>query len=232
MYAPSMPDDARVGDVSRDGDESAEPGGTWPAKRELASELRALLSCVAKSASSEEELQAAVISIRQLVGSLGAQTEDAEIETISDTEIQGMDDFMDRSPIVGLSNPMAPPAELKPDFEARVVRGRVTFGAQYEGAPGVVHGGYIAATFDEALGMATVFSGEPGLTGELTVRYRRPTPLLVPLAFEASYVRSEGRRIYTTGTVRVGDTVTAECDGLFIRVDRSKFAELKRAKQG
>jgi acyl-coenzyme A thioesterase PaaI-like protein len=177
-------------------------------------------------------LHEAVASVRKLVGTLGAQTADGEVEGASDTPIKGMEDFMDRSPIVGLSNPMAPPVELTPDFAARVVRGRVTFTAQYEGAPGVVHGGYVAAALDEALGMATIFSGEPGMTGELTVRYRRPTLLGVPLVLEASFLRSEGRRIYCTGEVRDGDTVTAECDGLFIRVNRSKFEELQRAKKG
>ena len=225
-----MPGDSFLEGTSRIGQENTEAAGTWPAKRKLAQELRDLLSCVAKSASSEEELRAAAASVRQLVGTLGAQTADAEIEGGSAPTIEGMEDFMDRSPIVGLSNAMAPPAELTPDFEARVVRGRVTFGAQYEGAPGVVHGGYVAAALDEALGMATIFSGDPGLTAELTVRYRRPTPLLVPLAIEATFVRSEGRRIYATGTVHAGDTVTAECNGLFIRVDRSKFAELQREK--
>jgi acyl-coenzyme A thioesterase PaaI-like protein len=48
---------------------------------------------------------------------------------------------------------------------------------QYEGPPGAAHGGIVAAFLDEILG-GTVLraTGRSGVTGELTVRYRRPVP--------------------------------------------------------
>ena len=62
-----------------------------------------------------------------------------------------------------------------------MIKGTVTFGSAYEGPPGHVHGGYVAAAFDELLGMTQSLGGMPGMTGTLTVRYRRPTPLRTEL---------------------------------------------------
>ena len=47
--------------------------------------------------------------------------------------------------MVGLANPLAPPMTMEADEEAKVIRGEVHFGRAYEGAPGCVHGGYLAA---------------------------------------------------------------------------------------
>ena len=125
--------------------------------------------------------------------------------------------FFDRSPIIGTANPLAAPIRLQ--IEDDLVRGTATFGAAYEGPPGCVHGGFLAAAFDEVLGMAQSLGGNPGMTGTLTIRYRKPTPLQVPLRFEGRLVRVEGRKIFTAGSCSVGDMVTAEAEAIFISVD-------------
>ena len=79
------------------------------------------------------------------------------------------------------------------------VHGTAVFGAAYEGPPGCVHGGFIAASFDEVLGMTQSMTGHPGMTGTLTIRYRRPTPLHAEIRFEAELDRVEGRKIFTVG---------------------------------
>jgi hypothetical protein len=124
-------------------------------------------------------------------------------------------DYLPRSPIVGESSPLAPPIEW--EWQPPKILGRVVFGAAYEGPPNFVHGGIIALAFDEMLGMANIASGHPGMTGTLTVRYRRPTPLYKEVAFEAWVVKVEGRRIATRGTLSDDDVLCAECDGLFIQ---------------
>jgi acyl-coenzyme A thioesterase PaaI-like protein len=124
-------------------------------------------------------------------------------------------DYLPRSPIVGESSPLAPPIAWE-WVPPRIV-GHVVFGAAYEGPPGYVHGGIIALAFDEMLGMANIASGHPGMTGTLTVRYRRPTPLYREVDFEAWTVKVEGRRIATRGTLSHDGTLCAECDGLFVQ---------------
>jgi acyl-coenzyme A thioesterase PaaI-like protein len=138
--------------------------------------------------------------------------------------------FFDHSPLMGLANPLAAP--LRPEFTEDRVICRAVFGTAYEGPPGAVHGGFVAAAFDEVLGMAQSLGGAPGMTGTLTIRYRRPTPLHEELRFEGTLDRVDGRKIFTSGRCYAGDTLTAEAEGLFIRVDFSKIAELmdQRAK--
>ena len=137
--------------------------------------------------------------------------------------------FFDHSPMIGRANPLAPPIELW--VEEDTMHGRATFGAAYEGPPGCVHGGYVAAAFDEVLGSVQSLSGSPGMTGRLTVHYRSPTPLHAELHFEGRIDRIDGRKIFTTGTLHAGDRLCAEAEGLFISINVSKFAELKAMRE-
>ncbi len=130
--------------------------------------------------------------------------------------------MLDRSPIIGLGNPVAPPLTFA--VEGDRVIGRGSFGLQYEGPPGCVHGGFVAAAFDEVLGMAQSFTGKPGMTGTLTVRYRKPTPLHRDLRFEAWVDRVEGRKIFASATLHHGELFCAEAEGIFVSVDFEKFA--------
>ncbi|CAN5618160.1 PaaI family thioesterase [soil metagenome] len=136
--------------------------------------------------------------------------------------------FFDHSPIIGASKPLAPPVRLDVvDAEdGPTVVGHVRFGAAYEGPPGAVHGGYVAAAFDEVLGMAQSLGGSPGMTGTLTIRYRRPTPLHTELRFEGRLERQEGRKLFTQGRLLDGDALCAEAEGLFITVDFARIAEM------
>ena len=83
--------------------------------------------------------------------------------------------FFDHSPVLGAANPLAPPLRL--EFASDRIVASATFGAAYEGPPGCVHGGWIAASFDEVLGAAQSLSGSGGMTAYLKVDYRSPTPL-------------------------------------------------------
>lgn len=137
--------------------------------------------------------------------------------------------FFDNSPLLGRANPIAPPMDLGVDGE-RIV-GTVTFGSAYEGAPGCVHGGFIAAAFDELLGMTQSLSGTPGMTGTITVKYRSPTPLHVELRMEGELLRVEGRKIFTEGRLYSGDTLCAESDAVFITVDFQRLADLDAVRR-
>ena len=133
-------------------------------------------------------------------------------------------DFFEHSPLVGAANPLAPPLRL--EVRDGTVHGYARFGAAYEGPPSAVHGGFVAAAFDEVLGMAQSIGGKPGMTGTLTVRYRSPTPLHTDVRFEGRLDRESGRKLFTSGRLWAGDTVCAEAEGLFISVDFAKIAEM------
>ena len=165
-----------------------------------------------------------------------AETAVGEISDIpASSESRIENGFFDRSPIVGMSNPLAAPLRLEGAEEdgRKIVIGRVTFNAAYEGPPGNVHGGMVSAAWDEVLGMAQSLSGNAGFTGTLTIRYRTPTPLYEELVFKAWVDRVEGRKIFVSGVCHAGDRLTTEAEGIFITVNREKFEELleqRRAK--
>ncbi len=140
--------------------------------------------------------------------------------------------FFDRSPLIGRANPLAAPIELEivGEGDDTHVEGHALFGAAYEGPPGNLHGGFVAAAFDEVLGLAQSISGRAGMTGTLTVRYRSPTPLYERLEFRAWVDRVDGRKIFTQGTCHAGERLTAEAEGIFIAVDMEKFANMMRER--
>jgi acyl-coenzyme A thioesterase PaaI-like protein len=204
--------------------------GTWPAKRELAGAVRELVHCLSSTDASEEELLTMASQVRETARRFSDQPRMTSYPGVAEMSLAGgMEAFRDRSPLVGLANPLAPPLELDPDPEAATIEGRVRFGRAYEGAPGCVHGGFVAAVFDEALGMACAFSGKPGMTGEITISYRKPTPVQTPLRVTARMDRMEGRKIYNSGELYAGDTLLARSTGIFISIATEKFSELRDA---
>ena len=72
----------------------------------------------------------------------------------------------------------------------------------YEGPPGAAHGGIVAAYLDEILGGAVVrTTGKIVVTGELTVRYVRPTPTETPLLGRGRVVGDHGRYVDVEGSL-------------------------------
>ncbi|MFT5442453.1 MAG: acyl-coenzyme A thioesterase PaaI-like protein [Myxococcota bacterium] len=228
-----MSDDNSVLKLIKDARDAHEKSpGTWPAKRELASAVRELMDCIAATDAPEQELLEIAEQVRASARRFADQPTMANEPGVAEMSLAaGMEVFRDRSPVVGEANPLAPPASLTVDRESQEVNGEVFFGRAYQGAPGCVHGGFVAAVFDEALGMATVFSGKPGMTGWIKVSYRRPTPLETPLRLVTRMDEVNGRKIYTSGEIFAGDTLVAEATGLFIMISLDKFSELKEAER-
>jgi acyl-coenzyme A thioesterase PaaI-like protein len=126
--------------------------------------------------------------------------------------------LMERSGISGRSNPLAAPLHLAIDPENRErTRGWAVWGDAYEGPPGCLHGGFVAAAFDDLLGFAQIASGLAGYTGTLTVRMRRPTPLNALIEYEAWVDHVHGKKIFVRGTSSVDGIALAEAEILFIQ---------------
>ncbi len=130
-------------------------------------------------------------------------------------------DYFWTSPMAGHANPLSVPVRYWADTTddgQPIIRGLANVPLAYEGPPTCVHGGVVSLLFDELLGNANIISGHAGMTGTLTVRYEKPTPLLTDLDLEARFIRQEGRKITTIATISYGGVVTARAEGLFIEV--------------
>jgi len=88
-----------------------------------------------------------------------------------------------------------------------------------------VHGAIIAGIFDLLLGLANLAGGTPAMTGTLTVRYRRPTPLHTDLEFLARTDRAAGRKAIAVGTLHAAGELTAEAEGVFVIPGIARAAE-------
>jgi acyl-coenzyme A thioesterase PaaI-like protein len=201
----------------------------WEQKRRLADAMRLVIERLVPSNAPEEELRRAAEGLERYAEALKAHPRLKRFHYAESANAGDVGAFFDQSPLLGLANPLAPPITIGPKGERGAVA-TVTFGTAYEGPPGCVHGGFVAAAFDEVLGFVQSRSGSPGMTGTLTIRYRRPTPLHTELFFEAEILRIEGRKIFTRGRLFAGDEVTAEADGLFISIDRAKMEGLMRKR--
>lgn len=139
------------------------------------------------------------------------------------------DEFFHHSPISGTANPVAAPMSV--EVVDGVVHGRVRFGAAYEGPPGCLHGGFVAAVHDEILGVANSLGGRPGMTGTLTVRYVAPTPLHTDLRVEATFDGTEGRKNFCSSKLWAGDVLCNEATGIFVTITPDRFKEMLEARR-
>ena len=121
-----------------------------------------------------------------------------------------------------LSVPTVTARERGPDGTPMFVV-KLTLPAAYEGGSGIVHGGYLAALFDDVLGNAQRLHEVMAATASLTVRYRRPTPLFTELTFRAWYDDVEGRKVRGRATCHAGESLTAEAEGLFVKIDVNRM---------
>lgn len=98
-----------------------------------------------------------------------------------------------------------------------------TLGASHEGAPQRSHGGIVALAFDDAMGFVLNVIKVVAYTGQITVRYKAPTPLREPLLITAWLDRREGRKLFLEAELRQNGPdgpVLATSSALFIAIDR------------
>jgi acyl-coenzyme A thioesterase PaaI-like protein len=203
------------------------PFDTDDARFRLSAAARQIIAELVSSTATDDAFLAACALVEQAVAVLGERPHGRDYVGAEASLAEHQDShFLDFSPFVGALNPLAPP------ISARIVEGAVVgdvvYTDPYEGPPGCVHGGFIAAGFDEMLGFAQSLSGQPGMTGRLLVSYRSPTPLHHPVRYEGRVERIEGRKIFTVATLHHGDTLCAEAEGLFISMKPEVFQRLMR----
>lgn len=131
--------------------------------------------------------------------------------------------------ICGVENPIGLHMRFyESDIEPVEVTAEYTVPAQYQGYPGVVHGGIVAAMLDEATSR-TIFRGDPPrfvVTARLNVRYRRPVPVETPLRLVGRIVKDKGKVITVAGQVfGPGSELLAEAEAVIVEVDPSFFGE-------
>ncbi|WP_143590591.1 PaaI family thioesterase [Thermoactinospora rubra] len=178
----------------------------------LAQQTRDLMDAVALTDVADGELQAVTAELAALTGRLraAARPTPQPLELAPDGTLRHLGNA-----VTGAANPHALP--LVVELDGNGVRADVTFRPLHEGPPEGVHGGITAMILDHLLGQAVAAAGFPGMTGTLTVRYRRLVPYGTPLVATAEHARSEGRKAWAEGRIALPDgTPLVEASGLFV----------------
>lgn len=233
--------------VRVDGMAGLAPTPEREALRRLATAMRTITTRLVTTTAAPDELAAAASQLEQISDSLSqlpiGQTYEgfseaanagaalrAMAESRDETDPERFA-FFDHSPIIGLANPLSPPMEMNYDpADPSVLRARATFGPAYEGPPGCVHGGYVAAIFDELLGATQSLSGTQGMTAHLEVDYRSPTPLGEELTLRGWLDGTDDRKIWARATLHAGDRLCAEAMALFLAFRPGAFEAMLDAR--
>ncbi|MFT5201873.1 MAG: acyl-coenzyme A thioesterase PaaI-like protein [Candidatus Aldehydirespiratoraceae bacterium] len=201
---------------------------------------------------SEEEIVELVRDVQRVVRSVHATDTDRAVAAEhlrGARDLLGTGDPRERSrrlsTFSGDLNPVAPPMRIRNGTLADgrpALLAEVRLDLQREGPPQSVHGGVLAGMFDELMGGAQRLNGGlAGMTGRLTVRYRRPTPLNEDLLLRAWIHDERKRRVAVRADCSVAtaaglgperSAITAEAEAFFIRVDFERLDDIMRSRAG
>ncbi|MEW6474267.1 MAG: PaaI family thioesterase [Actinomycetota bacterium] len=140
---------------------------------------------------------------------------------ITDPDPVGFSSVLLERPVSGAGNPTA--ADVTFRREGDEIVADVRFGPAFEGAPGRVHGGMVAAVFDDVTGGALALARAPAYTARLTVEYLAPVPVDVPVEFRSRLEGRDGRKLYVASEARHGADILARATALFIVVEPDHF---------
>lgn len=115
--------------------------------------------------------------------------------------------------LCGRENPVGLKLRWESDRDKGEIRGTVTVPEHFNGYPGVVHGGIVAAILDETAGRTLLVEGgfeDLMVTLKLEVLYRRPTPTGEPLTVVGRLLHRGSARAEAEAELMLRDgTVTA-----------------------
>jgi len=194
-----------------------------PTVIELAGALRDLTDTVQSLERSSPELEVLLQTVRDAQQVLAAQALPDRRPRVGDDPSPDRRVYVDHGYAIGDYNPCFPQYTLELDDESGSGgsgHGTVEFPLSYEGPPGIVHGGFLAVFFDCVLQELNCALGLAGKTAELSVRFRRPAPLLTELTFRIERIVDE-RRITAHAELFLDDDLLCEAHMLAAKGDRA-----------
>jgi acyl-coenzyme A thioesterase PaaI-like protein len=101
------------------------------------------------------------------------------------------------------------------------VQAQFTPTKEYEGFQDIIHGGIVATILDEAIAWACRTCGVDAVTGELTVRYKKPLITNKPVTISGIIEKNKGKLLLGSAYIKDKDgTVIATATAKMVRADR------------
>jgi len=117
----------------------------------------------------------------------------------------------------GVNNPIG--LKLRFEFDADEYVTRFTPDPVHQGWVGMTHGGFVCTVMDEVMARIVYERGVNAVTGEITVRFRKPMRIGKAVTFRSRIVSEEGRVVHTSASAVDEDGVlVAEATAKMVRV--------------
>ncbi len=135
--------------------------------------------------------------------------------------------------VCGLDNHNGLQMKFYEDGSGKVIAD-ITVPGHFQGYPGIVHGGIIAAMLDEVSGR-TITNSETTrwmVTASLSIRYRKPVPVEKPLHLVGSLIQDSGAVARVHGEIfDEGGILLAEAEAVLASIPRNLQESLARLPQ-
>lgn len=195
------------------------------ARRQVAAQLRQLADRLVTDDLPEQEWQAVS---SHLLAALGALPEHPPGRTRFAQDHfdlgAGVEDSPSARHPLGLgTSGIYPPFSIFHEGDTLVAT--TTFGPAFEGPPGLVHGGFLAAGFDIMLSAMAHHHLGTSVTRSLKVRYLKPTSLDAPLRYEIKAGVQDGRLLDLTGVLLADGRVTMRASAQFATLSAERFSK-------
>lgn len=188
----------------------------WARRREAAAALRAMSDLMVTREIDPNDAEALAHALAPWIEK--AKSAPALLGKQAWADAQSYDNFgimsVELCPLMGASNPRSIPMQFT------LEEGRATATCQagwaFEGPPERLHGGFVAAVFDQFLGMAQMAWGKVGMTRSLHVEYHSATPLNTELLLEAQLLEARDRHKRIKASLSANGQLTATCSADFL----------------
>ena len=137
-----------------------------------------------------------------------------ETPWVEGTKLQ--DIYPNSSFVSGTKNPEG--MKIHPVVKNYIVQIKYTFEKRFEGGPGLVHGGILAAAIDDLMGYATVIHNHMCVTANLSVNYISPVPVEKEFELLAWVTKLDGKKVSAESIIKLDDQIHVESSALFIEI--------------
>ncbi len=130
--------------------------------------------------------------------------------------------------VCGLDNPYGLHLAFY-EQETGDIQAEITVPEQFQGYPGMVHGGVIAALLDEVTGRVYMHGDSPRfmVTAKLTIRYRKPVPVGEQIRLVGRPGSDNGRVASATGQIfDSSGTLLAEAEATYMNIPPANLASV------